>query len=188
MKAFSRILMLVCVSTLLLTLAVVECANSTTISATFTTLNSKIIGGQPPGSYLYINAPYDFEITNDTGVNWTDFHLQTSTGSFVVDTYAGPGTAAFTNTFFVAGAPPTFPSYTGAGQLDITSINIAPSGILDFTVNLAIGPSESAGFLGILITGNPTTGGTSTVPEPTTMLLLGSGLLGLWGFRRKFKA
>ena len=25
------------------------------------------------------------------------------------------------------------------------------------------------------------------VPEPSTMLLLGSGLLGLWGFRRKFR-
>jgi hypothetical protein len=27
----------------------------------------------------------------------------------------------------------------------------------------------------------------ATVPEPSTMLLLGSGLLGLWGFRKKFK-
>jgi hypothetical protein len=33
---------------------------------------------------------------------------------------------------------------------------------------------------------NPTSP-TAPIPEPTTMILLGSGLLGLWGFRRKIK-
>ena len=31
------------------------------------------------------------------------------------------------------------------------------------------------------------TGNNFVVPEPTTILLLVSGLLGLWGFRKKFK-
>ena len=30
-------------------------------------------------------------------------------------------------------------------------------------------------------------GESAPIPEPTTMLLLGSGLVGLWGVRRKLK-
>jgi len=33
----------------------------------------------------------------------------------------------------------------------------------------------------------PIEDGNGKVPEPTTMLLIGSGLIGLWGFRKKFK-
>jgi|GEM_PF-4268383 len=49
--------------------------------------------------------------------------------------------------------------------------------------------SFSAGDQAILMTalGPRETNGDGKVPEPTTMLLIGSGLIGLWGFRKKFK-
>jgi hypothetical protein len=51
-----------------------------------------------------------------------------------------------------------------------------------------LGPIDAMGFHWTMACGNDVVeGGGTPIPEPATMLLLGSGLLGIAGLRRKFK-
>lgn len=129
-----------------------------------------------------------FTITNSTGTTWTDY-------SIVVGPPSGFGSdneSYFTScsgALSLGTAPGDPGSNTGiyVNECEITGISIPSGGIYSFTVGIGAGePGWSVYGTPSISEGTGTGGGTPTVPEPGTMLLLSSGLIGIAGLRRKF--
>ena len=164
-------------------------SHASAVSFTFTDISTQLIDSRltADGRLLELER---FDITNNTGEVWTDFHLslegQTLFGDslFVIfedigaaGLYSGPGVASFSDSH-------------GTGFFDMLTIDgldIAIGGVLSFNVDI-IAITES--IVSFQIYGLPSIGQsggpTGAIPEPSAgmLFLVGAACLGS-GTRRK---
>jgi hypothetical protein len=135
------------------------------------------IGGSTSVSFL-----------NNTGFNWTTLEIvahYTNTSAHTYTAYVSPSVANLPS-----GATTAFSAFTkgttsNTVTFDLSGPPAVPNGnylVFTWTNWNTNGSSVLSGF------DFEANGGAAPVPEPGTLLLLGAGLVGLVGFRRKFKA
>ena len=160
------------------------------ITYTFNNFNEELIWEWATAVYT-VETP--FEITNNTGFTWKDFHMRlTADGVVGAGGYAfmrftelnsdgmiydGAGTASFKD-LNLDGL-----GYTEA--MTVEGLNIANMDVYSFTVDI-VGGIAPEGLTKFYVYAQPSESTQPPpIPEPATMLLLGSGLIGLVGYGRK---
>ena len=144
--------------------------------------------GNPGVVFALTDAAVQFSIstTSNLGVSLNEGSVKVGEWQHVAGVYDGSQMRVYINGIFTGGVYFTSgpiidnnlsPNYAAIGSSNIESYLLNFDGMIDdFRIyNAALTPQELAG------------GHFAPVPEPSTMLLLASGLVGLVGLRKKFK-
>jgi len=137
------------------------------------TVTVDLYSAGPTAVWVYLAWLNEFQ-SDDYETSAYPFFSQYALGAFSFD----PDAAIWDN----------LPSETPIGQHHLIDVLFTPTSLGDYSVYLGIASNDSVGPEGIQVFLHLTgTAVAAAVPEPVTILLLGLGLMGVAGIRRKFK-